>query len=315
MIFSKSDLVFYQGFTLFYSHKYEYARKYFQKALELKLEEKGENQSLEEESLRQIIFVDEENEEEELVIGQTFTKIETIYNIALCYLLEGNYQKAIEQFENMTIVDPANLIYQEEFEELLKCSLQPSVRQLIDILATKKIPESLLSNREMDLADSENNLDIMNTANSHLDQPLEIAIFPFNNRLCGIYQSIPHELEASSDGKVQAIALRLSFCLPYIAPPNMSIRAGFETLEKINIECVENRPEAPWIRRSADGIIFTNNILEKEAYLVGDVGELLEQIEETDKAVVNTRVKLNAEKIFEEIRKKEKEDEEKKKSK
>jgi hypothetical protein len=95
----------------------------------------------------------------------------------------------------------------------------------------------------------------------------------------------------------------------------MSIRSGFETLEKIDISCVESRPEAPWIRRTADGIVFTNNILEKEAYFVGDVGELLEQIEESDKAVVNTRVKLNAEKIFEEIRRKEKEEDEKKKSK
>ena len=142
-----------------------------------------------------------------------------------------------------------------------------------------------------------------------------MAIFPSINRLCGIYDPISHDLaEPSSQGPKQIIKIRLSFCLPYISPPNMSIRAGFETLEKINISCIENRPEAPWVRRTADGIVFTNNILEKEAYFVGDVGELLDQIEDSDKAVVNTRVKLNAEKIFEEIRKKEKEDEEKKKS-
>ena len=97
----------------------------------------------------------------------------------------------------------------------------------------------------------------------------------------------------------------------------MSIRVSFEILEKINIGCVENRPEAPWVRRSPAGIIFTNNILEKEAYLVSDVDELLKEIRQgKDKeTVVNTRVKLNAEKIFDDIRRKEQEDEEKRRSK
>lgn len=249
------------------------------------------------------------------MIGQTFTRIETLYNIGLCYLLEGNYDKAVEQFEKMITVDPASPMYQEEFEELLKCSLQPSVQQVIDILRTKSVPESLLRNRESSLRDSENMLDVMNAPSNYQDQEYEIAIFPCVNRLCGIYEPIIHELTASADRKSQMLSIKLSFCLPYIAPPSLSIKAGFETLEKIDISCVENRPEAPWIRRTADGIVFTNNILEKEAYFVGDVDELLEQIEESDKAVVNTRVKLNAEKIFEEIRRKEKEDEEKKKSK
>lgn len=101
MIFSRSDLVFYQGFALFYSHKYDQARKYFQRALDLKLAEKPDNQELEQESLRQLLFGEDENEEEEIVIGQTFTKIETIYNIGICYLLENNYEKAIEYFERM----------------------------------------------------------------------------------------------------------------------------------------------------------------------------------------------------------------------
>lgn len=158
-------------------------------------------------------------------------------------------------------------------------------------------------------------MDMINSPSANLDQEFEISIFPCVNRLCGIYEPIPHQVGITEEGKPQIISIRLSFCLPYIAPPNMSIRSGFETLEKIDISCVENRPEAPWIRRTADGIVFTNNILEKEAYFVGDVGELLEQIEESDKAVVNTRVKLNAEKIFEEIRRKEKEEDEKKKSK
>jgi hypothetical protein len=103
--------------------------------------------------------------------------------------------------------------------------------------------------------------------------------------------------------------------LPYISPPSMSIRVGFEILLNININNIENRPEAPWVRRSSAGIIFTNNILEKEAYLVSDVDELLEEIRDGKETVVNTRVKLNAEKIFDDIRRKEQEEEEKRKSK
>ena len=48
------------------------------------------------------MFEDEGNEDEEVIIGQTFTKIEITYNIALCYLLERNYEKAIMQLEKMT---------------------------------------------------------------------------------------------------------------------------------------------------------------------------------------------------------------------
>ena len=50
--------------------------------------------------------------------------------------------------------------------------------------------------------DSENILDEI-TADSLevLGQDFEIIVFPHNNRLCGIYDTIPHDLGPTSDGK------------------------------------------------------------------------------------------------------------------
>lgn len=269
-----------------------------------------------------MLFEDEPEEEDDLITGQTFTKIEMLHNIALCYIMENKYDEAIEHLEKMINVDHNNPIYQEEFEDVLKNSLKPSVSQLIQILIKGKLDygsgKGQANPNENGLSDSksdENKSDVENGADASSSQPLYVNIFPTVNRLCGIYEPVLHSLSSSKTNPKQQVQIRLSFCLPYIAPPSMSIRVSFEILEKINISCVENRPEAPWVRRSSAGIIFTNNILEKEAYLVSDVTELLNEIKDGRETVVNTRVKLNAEKIFDDIRRKEEEDEEKRRSK
>ena len=269
-----------------------------------------ENLNLEQESLRQMLFEDEPEEEDDLITGQTFTKIEMLHNVALCYIMEEKYDEAIEHLEKMIHMDSNNLIYQEEFEDILKNSLKPSVSQLIQILVKGKLDFGKSSGKKKQNSENENGSQ-ENTSNPENDaeqdpsQPLYVNIFPTVNRLCGIYEPVLHSLKSSKTDPKQQIQLRPSFCLPYIAPPSMSIRVSFEILENINVECVENRPEAPWIRRSSAGIIFTNNILEKEAYLVSDVNELLNEIKEGKETVVNTRVKLNAERIFDDIRRKE----------
>lgn len=267
-----------------------------------------------------MLFEDEPEEDDEIMVGQTFTKIEMMHNIALCYIMENKYDEAIKYLEKMINIDSNNLIYQEEFEEVLKSSLKPSVNQLIQILGKGKLSygteeKSKNENEQNESESNENELSVENKGTKNPSQPLFINIFPTVNRLCGIYEPVMHSLSSSKTTPRQQIQVKLSFCLPYIAPPSMSIRVSFEILEKINVDCVENRPEAPWIRRTSAGIVFTNNIIENEAYLVSDVNELLNEIKSGSDVVVNTRVKLNAEKIFDDIRRKEQEDEERRRSK
>lgn len=267
-----------------------------------------------------MLFEDEPEEDDEIMVGQTFTKIEMMHNIALCYIMENKYDEAIKYLEKMINIDSNNLIYQEEFEEVLKSSLKPSVNQLIQILGKGKLSygteeKSKNENEQNESESNENELSVENKGTKNPSQPLFINIFPTVNRLCGIYEPVMHSLSSSKTTPQQQIQVKLSFCLPYIAPPSMSIRVSFEILEKINVDCVENRPEAPWIRRTSAGIVFTNNIIENEAYLVSNVNELLNEIKSGSDVVVNTRVKLNAEKIFDDIRRKEQEDEERRRSK
>lgn len=56
------------------------------------------------------------------------------------------------------------------------------------------------------------------------------------------------------------IAMKLSFCLPNIKFPSMEPKFDYKLIESLNPLVVENKPEAPWIRRTEDGIIFTDNV-------------------------------------------------------
>ena len=60
------------------------------------------------------------------------------------------------------------------------------------------------------------------------------SIFPFKRRLCGIYQ---HTIIKIKD---VLVPVRLSFCLPYVSPPDLGIKVGFEILKEIKITSVEN---------------------------------------------------------------------------
>lgn len=121
-----------------------------------------------------------------------------------------------------------------------------------------------------------------------------VNIFPSNNRLCGIYEELRHKLTNQVE-----VAFRLSFCLPSVEPPSMLIKVGFEILLDLKITSVENRPEAPWIKRSTEGIIFTNNIIQSEVTEISDLSELLLKMSSNKNEMMNTKIKLNAEKIFE----------------
>lgn len=54
--------------------------------------------------------------------------------------------------------------------------------------------------------------------------------------------------------------LSLSFCIPKIEPPNMQPEFQDSILKEFDVIDIENKPEAPWIKRTDDGIVFTDNV-------------------------------------------------------
>lgn len=54
--------------------------------------------------------------------------------------------------------------------------------------------------------------------------------------------------------------MRLSFCLPHISSPQMEPQFDEKLMDSITPNQVDNKPEAPWIRRNQEGIIFTDNV-------------------------------------------------------
>ncbi|CAK58296.1 unnamed protein product (macronuclear) [Paramecium tetraurelia] len=61
---------------------------------------------------------------------------------------------------------------------------------------------------------------------------------------------------------VDGFKIRLSFSLPKLSPPSLSIVFDKQLIQNIGPLSVENKPEAPWIRREQqdDMIIFTDNV-------------------------------------------------------
>ncbi|CAK74957.1 unnamed protein product (macronuclear) [Paramecium tetraurelia] len=61
---------------------------------------------------------------------------------------------------------------------------------------------------------------------------------------------------------VDGLKIRLSFSLPKLSPPSLSITFDKSLVQDLGPLSVENKPEAPWIRREQqdDMIIFTENV-------------------------------------------------------
>lgn len=308
MVFSESDLQFYLGYTFFTLGDYRNALISFENAQKVKYEKEAiVTNQIEEEALR-AIFEGDEGEERGPIPGQTFTKLEMIYNVAMTYLMLGNQNRAIEMLESLYKEKSPEL--KSEFMDIISSMLKEPIGKIIEIIKKRKLKDEDLDKSESDISQEEDVYASEKDLNSKNKRCKTVDIFPISNRLCGIYDETFLKLN-----ETEILKFRLSFCLPFIELPDMSIKAGFEILQNISVNSVENRPEAPWIKRTINGIIFTNNIIEKEAYEVYDVNELIDQISHDKEAVVNTRVKLNAEKIFENHRIAQKEKDKEKKSK
>ncbi|CAD8068857.1 unnamed protein product [Paramecium sonneborni] len=123
------------------------------------------------------------------------------------------------------------------------------------------------------------------------NQSKTATIFPFSNRLCCIFPTF----------KMGNLETRLSFCLPRITPPSMNPEFDNKLIEGIQSTDVDNKPEAPWIRRNPDGVIFTENVQQVELDLRSESQKSQidhnQQEENDDENSEQHQISINDEKI------------------
>lgn len=82
----------------------------------------------------------------------------------------------------------------------------------------------------------------------------ELSPFPSDNRLCSIFPEFIIPLSTP-------IQTRLFFCLPSVEKPDIRPKFDEKLFDEISMATIEIKPEAPWIRRSEEGVIFTDDVV------------------------------------------------------
>ncbi|CAD8164820.1 unnamed protein product [Paramecium octaurelia] len=178
---------------------------------------------LKEKEIKQSIndqLINQNNLEDFDFTNKTYNIYEHLYNCAILDVLLGNMDEA---FETLTLL----------LEHLSQIEFRVQLQILVDLLRD-------------DLLDT--------PPGEQFSQIQEFQLFPQHNRLCSIYPAIQLQL------KKYSFQIRMSFCLPIVEFPSQPIVFDEQLLLKISPKVVENKPEAPWIKRSNEGVIFTDNI-------------------------------------------------------
>lgn len=87
-----------------------------------------------------------------------------------------------------------------------------------------------------------------------------------------------------------------------VNPPDPDIKVGFELLKDIKISNVENRPEAPWVKKNEFGLVFTNNVTLNEVEEMDSSEIFLKRLVDNKENTLNTKMRGNFGKRFNEIR-------------
>jgi hypothetical protein len=85
-------------------------------------------------------------------------------------------------------------------------------------------------------------------------EALDLTPFPVTNRLCSIFPEVEYNHN-------NLIRFRLSFCLPTVSPPEIKFDIEPRVIEELSMSSTEPRPDAPWIKRSTFGVIFTDEMV------------------------------------------------------
>eukprot|EP00825_Cyclidium_porcatum_P049006 TRINITY_DN8376_c0_g1_i4.p1 TRINITY_DN8376_c0_g1~~TRINITY_DN8376_c0_g1_i4.p1 ORF type:complete len:178 (+),score=22.43 TRINITY_DN8376_c0_g1_i4:138-671(+) len=144
--------------------------------------------------------------------NQTYNIFEFQYNVSICYLMMQRYQDAIKLFH----------VLQE---------------MLTDVPTKEKLKQ--LINYVQDEIQSNGQNSSFGESQQQNKESVLIEIFPSHNRLCSIFPIVKFPL------KKYKLEGRLSFCLPKVNPPSMIPCFEDDLLKQMDVNCVENRPEAP----------------------------------------------------------------------
>lgn len=263
-----------------------------------------------------IAFEDIGSDDKTFLPTKTITKPELIYNIAVCQLLLKNYDKAYLRLATIRSLSQIA----RNVEKLLKI-IQPLVSESVLQKYKEKAAATLTSSNYQDILD----LDDLENYDNDSNEIGNIRVFPATNRLCCIYPThkielpvpVPTESSLNSHSEnellkryrqqqqegsspvhpgemmTRVLNLPLSFCLPQIVMPDINLYVGFEELKNITIRSVEFRPEAPWIMKMQEKVVFTNNVVEDDVVVYPDAQAFIDKLTHHSSIPISTHVRLN----------------------
>lgn len=291
-IFKRFDLLVYIALAQFLSQDYQNALKTFM-LIEMEFYNKEDPclpPTLEEDAFMVLFVSPSEREGQPFVSTKSITLPEIIYNMSICLLMLKHYDKAYLKLSNLKRI----------------VHIRGKVQKLLNKLKPLVSPETVEKEKEVVTRVKTSAFDNIET--SEVDEEEELIIFPMENRLCWIYPTSLVEL-GSPEVKIE---IRLSFCLPTIDISDIRINVDFEEFTKINLRSIEFKPEAPWIKKSKEAIIFTNCIREDEVAEYESPEELLKKMKGS--IPINSTVRVYVEQAYKhnleaEMKKKQKEHE------
>ncbi|CAD8207760.1 unnamed protein product [Paramecium octaurelia] len=165
----------------------------------------------------------------------------------ICYLYLSKYQEAIQEFERcIQLTKSETLIYITNYN-IMFCwmmlkKFKYSHTQLEQLIKLSEQKHVLLTIR---------NLLIDQTEFTLSENPLGIEIM--------LADTIKLQPFISTQYTIYPY-----FSLPIAQPKDISPQFDFKIIQALNAQSIECRPEAPWIRRNENGVLFTDNLQQCE---------------------------------------------------
>lgn len=288
-IFKKKDLMWYISFVHFLAGDYQKALK---SMTLLEMDYYGKDNALlppDEEDSFNILFLDSNEREGQFYVStKSITHPELVFNLAVCQLMLKNIDKAYLKLASLSSLPQ---VARKIFRLMTRLKKYVSAETLTKAktLTSKYQPnQSHLSDDEEELAHQM----FLDSSDKLSDNP-ELCPFPVENRLCSIYPLTSLILDMDDE-----LELRLSFCLPAIKLSEIKIDVGYEELLKINLRSIEYKPEAPWIKKLDDRIIFTNHVTDDEVVEYNSPADLIDRLRASRGMPINTQVKLNVQQAY-----------------
>ena len=297
-IFKKIDIMLYSAVVQYLALDFQAALKQFM-LLEMEFYTKEDSSVLpesEEEQFQELFVSNTDREGQIFVSTKSITHPELIYNMALCLVQMKQYDKAYMKLHLLATVPQIKprvfkcLDFLKKWvtkETLVKClgsaaaSQEKTTSGTGSSMAMKKSREHVASilQEGTEGLEEEGQDDLL--AN-------EFSIFPVDNRLCCIYSGVRAFFSDAC-----FLDLRLSFCLPAVQVSDIKIAVGYEELLKLSLRSIEYKPEAPWIKKLDEKIIFTNHLVQEEVEEYDSPEDLLARIKAKSLLPVNTFMRIN----------------------